>query len=106
MKKSLRVILISVLAIGGLCIAGVAGMFFAKVCPPQGPWPLPPWCEGSTITIPSITELPPLGENLPSVGPSLTFNVTVPSNTPEQTIVSIGFYDENGQLYKFSKSQI
>ncbi len=27
-----------------LLIAGTALMFFTKWCPPQGPWPTPPWC--------------------------------------------------------------
>jgi hypothetical protein len=31
---------------------GVAVMFFAKFCPPQGPWPLPPWCKEYSGTIP------------------------------------------------------
>lgn len=33
-------------------IAGVAVMAVFDVCPPQGPWPAPPWCPGSTIPWP------------------------------------------------------
>lgn len=99
MKKSLNSCLILMLAAAGLCIAGVAVMFFARLCPPQGPWPQPPWCEGSSIAI------PPLAEILPIAEPALTFTVTVPSNTPEHTVVSIGFYDENGELYNYPKME-
>jgi hypothetical protein len=45
MKKSVKSCLIAVLVFATVCIAGVAVMFFADLCPPQGPWPIPPWCE-------------------------------------------------------------
>jgi hypothetical protein len=33
-------------------IAGVAVMAVLNICPPQGPWPAPPWCPGTTIPWP------------------------------------------------------
>lgn len=32
-----------------VCFLGVVGMWIFNLCPPNGPWPLPPWCEGATI---------------------------------------------------------
>ena len=38
---------------GALIVALVVGtMAFLEVCPPQGPWPQPPWCHGSSISWP------------------------------------------------------
>ena len=42
--------LLGVLAV--VLITGVAVMAVFDVCPPQGPWPAPPWCPGSTIPWP------------------------------------------------------
>jgi serine/threonine-protein kinase len=46
-KKILRTVLFSIAGIVGLCCLGVALMGVFKICPPQGPWSQPPWCEGS-----------------------------------------------------------
>jgi hypothetical protein len=54
MNKGLKSSLIVVLVLAGLCIAGVAVMFFGNLCPPQGPWPMPPWCKGS-VAMPNIS---------------------------------------------------
>ncbi len=51
MKKGLKSCLIVVLVLVGLCIVGTAVMFFFNLCPPQGPWPTPPWCEGKDLKI-------------------------------------------------------
>jgi hypothetical protein len=58
MKKGMKSCLIVTLGLAGLCVVGVAGMYFARVCPPQGPWPIPPWCEGSSIDAPFLTAPP------------------------------------------------
>jgi len=50
MKKSVKTCLIILIIVGLLCVFGIAAMFFLKVCPPQGPWMMPPWCETSTKT--------------------------------------------------------
>ncbi|HRY62183.1 MAG TPA: hypothetical protein P5056_00155 [Candidatus Paceibacterota bacterium] len=36
-----KIFLISI----GLISAIVVVMFFAQICPPKGPWPMPPWCS-------------------------------------------------------------
>lgn len=41
MKK----ILIAIVALVVVLIAGVAIMAVFRFCPPQGPWPTPPWCQ-------------------------------------------------------------
>src|SRR3989338_6214755 len=37
----------------GIFVALLALMAVFKICPPQGPWPMPPWCEGG-IQLPKI----------------------------------------------------
>ncbi|MBM3181859.1 MAG: hypothetical protein FJZ86_16130 [Chloroflexi bacterium] len=63
MKKGLKSCLIVVLVLVGLCIGGAAVMFFSNLCPPQGPWPMPPWCAGGsgefTFNLPFESSLPP-----------------------------------------------
>jgi hypothetical protein len=77
----------------------VAVMFFGKICPPAGPWPMPPWCGDSTASdypasiqdIIQNGDCPPAGpwpnppwcedpENLAQIGEDtvVTFWVTVP----------------------------
>jgi hypothetical protein len=36
----------------GVIILAVAAMAVFNICPPQGPWPMPPWCPGSSISWP------------------------------------------------------
>jgi hypothetical protein len=102
MKKGLKSCLIAILALAGLCIVGVVVMFATGLCPPAGPWPMPPWCQTSGQTGPS---LPGLTGNSPIAEPSLTFTVTVPPNTPPHTVVYLGLYDEDGNLYQFPKME-
>lgn len=57
MKKSFKTCLIILIIVGLLCVISIAAMFFLKICPPQGPWMMPPWCEKSTtITLPNQTQ--------------------------------------------------
>jgi len=44
--KKLLLILISLLVIVGV---GVATMFALNICPPKGPWPMPPWCKATFV---------------------------------------------------------
>jgi len=52
MKKSRKTILIAIVALLTLCIGGIAAMVVIKICPPEGPWPQPPWCENSPFSTP------------------------------------------------------
>ncbi len=52
MNKGLKISLIVILVIIACCLALMGVMFAAKICPPAGPWPLPPWCQGG-ISIPA-----------------------------------------------------
>jgi hypothetical protein len=40
MKK----ILLAIFLVAVLIVAGVVAMFAFSLCPPSGPWPMPPWC--------------------------------------------------------------
>jgi hypothetical protein len=71
MKKGLKSCLSVVLAVVGLFIAGVAVMFFANLCPPQGPWPMPPWCEGSGFSLPFMAPSTGSGNGVPAAFESL-----------------------------------
>lgn len=66
MKKGLLSCWVIILAIVGILFVGVAVMFFANICPPQGPWPMPPWCgeDSWTFSIP-IPPTPP--QEIPSI---------------------------------------
>lgn len=41
----MKTIIITAVIIFVLIIGGVVSMFMFDLCPPQGPWPMPPWCE-------------------------------------------------------------
>ncbi|MEK7211820.1 MAG: hypothetical protein AAB731_04245, partial [Patescibacteria group bacterium] len=41
--KLLKILLITVIVLAAL--GAVSSIF--KICPPSGPWPAPPWCDGS-----------------------------------------------------------
>ena len=70
MKKTLKSCFIILAVILGVCITGVAVMFFTKLCPPQGPWPMPPWCEGGVV-MPNIS-MP----GIPAVSPAVVSTKT------------------------------
>jgi len=38
----------------GVLLLGVILMWIFDICPPDGPWPIPPWCPGSTYKLPTI----------------------------------------------------
>ena len=48
MKNSLKIFLILL----GSIILLVAVMAVLDFCPPQGPWPMPPWCPGDEVSLP------------------------------------------------------
>ncbi|MBC8496450.1 MAG: protein kinase, partial [Chloroflexi bacterium] len=38
----------------GVLLLGLILMWVFDICPPEGPWPIPPWCPGSTYKLPTI----------------------------------------------------
>jgi hypothetical protein len=60
MKKLLKIITLLIVVM----VITVAVMAVTNVCPPQGPWPQPPWCPGSSIPWPfsDPSEVAGLGE--------------------------------------------
>ena len=64
MKKGLKSCLFVLLILAGLCLVGAAVMVFSNLCPPQGPWPMPPWCAGSGLALrPGPSTQPPVPVN-------------------------------------------
>lgn len=60
-KKGLNITLILMLIVGGfsaLCVLSVVAMGIFKVCPPAGPWMMPPWCMENVNTIPTAAPQP------------------------------------------------
>jgi hypothetical protein len=59
MKKTAKTALWIILAIVLGCIGITLVMFIGKICPPEGPWPMPPWCNaGGDETIPTESASP------------------------------------------------
>lgn len=50
MKKILKLIAV----LFGAVLFTVAVMAITNICPPEGPWPMPPWCPGTEISVPFI----------------------------------------------------
>jgi len=51
----------------GIVVIAVAAMAVLNLCPPQGPWPMPPWCPDSSISWP-FSKSPQLAE-VPAADP-------------------------------------
>lgn len=85
----MKTFLISIAGIIGLLIAATAVMFIFKACPPQGPWPTPPWCETTASAASSQSIKKAKFKQLQPVMTSYTiaFTVQVPQNTPKHTVV-------------------
>lgn len=50
MKKTGKSCLFILLGLILLIILGIVIMFIVRICPPAGPWPMPPWCNGERAT--------------------------------------------------------
>ena len=62
MKKLIIVIIVILL----IPLCAVLMMALLNICPPQGPWPQPPWCEGSVYHLPfGIFEKPSTSNDQP-----------------------------------------
>src|SRR3989344_3293950 len=78
MKNIVKVPLIVI----GIFVAVIVSMAALKLCPPQGPWTMPPWCEGGI-------ELPK-GPSFPIIEAAGKFTVTVPYWTQGDVYLGIG----------------
>jgi serine/threonine protein kinase/ABC-type branched-subunit amino acid transport system substrate-binding protein len=38
----------------GVLLLGIILMWIFDICPPAGPWPIPPWCPGTSYKLPTI----------------------------------------------------
>jgi len=50
-------------AVVGVLLLGVALMWIFDICPPSGPWPIPPWCPGTEYELPTLGAADGLEEN-------------------------------------------
>ena len=104
MKKGLKSCLIVLPVLAGLCIVGVAIMFLSNLCPPQGPWPLPPWCSRNGDNLPKAEVPNDQSDNTlpPTKAERVTVNVivTVPYWTTDDVYLGIG---ENPTYLKLEK---
>jgi len=41
-------------AVIGVLLLGVILLWVFDICPPEGPWPIPPWCPGTSYELPTI----------------------------------------------------
>ncbi|MFH2027767.1 MAG: hypothetical protein ABIJ08_01385 [Nanoarchaeota archaeon] len=81
MKKPITIILLVIAAFFLMIIS----MFAFKLCPPQGPWPSPPWC---------VKEVPFEYKELPYITESF-------QPTSKQLDFGIGTYDVWGNMHLF-----
>jgi len=86
LNKTLKILLILLVLLTLACILSCALMASTKFCPPQGPWPVPPWCEPAEAAemnempaplldlaeeiVPQINELLPTPELVPYILPA------------------------------------
>ena len=108
---------------GFLIVAIVFGSMAAfQICPPEGPWPTPPWCEPktkipptvtstpttTTMTTPTVTQKQESKTSQPS--PTLTkplTTATTPVSKETQTITVEGFrYLEKEEIPDFFKRPV
>ena len=100
MKKIVKSCLLIILVLVGLIVAGVAILAAKDLCPPEGPWPAPPWCDGSE----ELFYIDP--QDIPiDVGSPLSFTVQVPENTPPHTTVYLRVYTESGNIVQNGKME-
>lgn len=57
-QRRLLIILAAVLGPILLCILACLVIWGFGICPPQGPWPQPPWCPGSPYIWPFNDPIP------------------------------------------------
>jgi len=85
MKKVMKISLI-IISIFVLIMIIISSMFLFKLCPPEGPWPTPPWCAS-----------PEIGAG---VATTASFFVSIPYNTPGEDIY---FVTEGKEPIKMKK---
>lgn len=99
MKKGALTCLIIVLILIALIVIAVLTMFLLKICPPNGPWPMPPWCKADSSSsidsllpdLPEISELPLLK---PTPEEEIEIDQAIVLPTQIQSISYPDFYNE------------
>jgi hypothetical protein len=96
-KKNLTCSIVALIVIV-LCIAGATLVVLKDICPPQGPWPQPPWCDGSEQSF--FPSLPGVSET------KFSLTVTVPENTPEHSVIYIELFDDGVGIGNYAMTEI
>lgn len=87
-RSPLTVILIGLGALLAACCLGVVAMGIFNICPPAGPWLLPPWCEGSTIFAqPTAIPTEPVVVVLPTETPAPASPTPAPPTATSEPVV-------------------
>ena len=79
MRRDRLVFTIAASIIGVLVVSTLL-MFLSGTCPPQGPWPMPPWCKAGT----SPDRTGDASDGRIGAPGGVTFTVTVPEITPPE----------------------
>jgi len=101
MKKGMKSILIIIFALSGLCIAGFIAMLLFNICPPIGPWPIPPWCKNvsqETVNLPEV--------DLPKVLSSTPEEITIENGIVVPTDVKVIDYPDMFNTPAIISSQV
>jgi serine/threonine protein kinase len=73
----------------GVCLLVVVVASVFDICPPAGPWPIPPWCAGSSISWPFSappTQVVVMLTETPSASPTIAPTEPASPPTPPPTI--------------------
>lgn len=71
MKKIIKI----PIAIVGSIIAIIVFMFIFSICPPQGPWPMPPWCVYKNVQPYQYEELSYITDTFEKTNKNLEFGI-------------------------------
>lgn len=80
--RNAKLIFTIIASIIGLTFVFTLIMFLFGICPPSGPWPMPPWCGGKSLIEP-VEKNTSNGGDI-SLNPRVIFTVTVPASTPSE----------------------
>src|SRR3989344_4954703 len=90
MNKLIKILGISV----GIIFAATLILAIFQICPPSDLWPIPPWCK-SEMQLPE--DKIPTFPLISTSSYTLNFNVKVPENTPNHSVIYLEILGENGE---------
>lgn len=102
MKSLVKIPLIIV----GVFIVVTVLMAVFKICPPPGPWPMPPWCSKANVVVPETQEQPSaekssaIEKKISEVILDVNFTLTVPYWTKGDVYLGVG---DNSTFLRLTK---